>query len=239
MDSPVKQSCISGAVILGTALVLCAVIGSWTVLEVKNQNQTLTVTGAAYKTITSDYAIWQGTVATFSPALDQAYTKIDKDMKLLLAFLEKAGWDSSSYVIEGVQLYKRNNREGQTVGYDLSQSVTIESPEIQRTSALSKDVSSLIDKGVELRSHPPRYLYTHLDAMKLEMIHLATENARDRAEQLADASDTEVGALRSASVGVFQIRPLHSQSVSDYGMSDETSIAKEIACTIHASFGVE
>jgi hypothetical protein len=71
------------------------------------------------------------------------------------------------------------------------------------------------------------------------MIRAATENAKLRAEQLAESTGKKVGAPRSARVGVFQIRPLHSQEVSGYGINDLSSIEKEIVCTVHISFMIE
>lgn len=75
-------------------------------------------------------------------------------------------------------------------------------------------------------------LYT----VKIEMIRAATENAKQRAQQLAEITGRKVGAPASARVGVFQIRPLNSQEVSDMGMSDERSIDKEIVSTVNVSF---
>ena len=70
------------------------------------------------------------------------------------------------------------------------------------------------------------------------MIKAATGNAKLRAEQLAGSTDMQVGAPRSASVGVFQIRPLRSQEVSDYGINDQSTIDKEIVCTVHINFQI-
>jgi len=64
------------------------------------------------------------------------------------------------------------------------------------------------------------------------MINAATENAKLRAEQLARTTDQSVGASTAARVGVFQIRSLHSQDVSSRGISDVTSIDKEIVSTV-------
>ncbi len=90
-----------------------------------------------------------------------------------------------------------------------------------------------------LNSSNPRYLFTKLDSLNLKMIRKATENATLRAKQIAESTGKTVGAPVSARVGVFQIRPLHSQSVSARGISDATSIEKEIVSTVHMSFLIE
>ena len=93
--------------------------------------------------------------------------------------------------------------------------------------------------GIEFECGSPRYIFTGLNPLKVEMIRAATENAKLRADQLARSTGRDVGAPVSARVGVFQIRPLHSQEVSDYGINDQSSIDKEIVCTVHINFLIE
>ena len=59
------------------------------------------------------------------------------------------------------------------------------------------------------------------------------------AEQLAVNSGGKVGALRAAAQGVFQITPLYSTDVDDWGRYDTTTIDKAVKAvvTIHYSIG--
>ena len=38
---------------------------------------------------------------------------------------------------------------------------------------------------------------------------------------------------------VLQVTPRHSTVVSDYGLNDNSSIAKQIIAVVHASFAIE
>ena len=71
------------------------------------------------------------------------------------------------------------------------------------------------------------------------MIKAATENAKLRANQLAQTTGSDIGAPVSARIGVFQIRPQYSQEVSDYGINDMSSIDKEIVSTVSVAFRIE
>jgi hypothetical protein len=62
-----------------------------------------------------------------------------------------------------------------------------------------------LNQGVNFYSEAPRYYYTQLADLKIEMISKATEDARIRAEKIAAYSNGELGALQSAKMGVFQI----------------------------------
>ena len=230
---------ITIALILGAALIISAVIVSITIVNVKGFGQTISVTGAAYKPIRSDLAVWDGYLSATSADLGAAYATMKTDLAKVRQFLREQGFDSSAYALGTLSLTKNYNRERVITGYTLRQKVTVELEDVDRISRLANQASSLIEKGVEFESMAPRYLFTKLDEMKLEMIQAATENAKFRAEKLAESTGRGVGAPRSARVGVFQIRPLHSQQVSDYGINDVTSIDKEIASTVHVSFSFE
>ncbi|WAM34206.1 hypothetical protein OTK00_000385 [Caldicellulosiruptor morganii] len=68
------------------------------------------------------------------------------------------------------------------------------------------------------------------------MLSLATEDAVRRAKQIAKSTGSSVERLKSASMGVFQITPLYSTEVSDYGINDTTSIDKEITAVVNCEF---
>jgi len=224
------------SIIIGVALVVCTLLVSNTLVKVKGFGQTISVTGAAYKPITSDFGIWQATVTATATTLEAAYREVHRSMAVTEEFLQQRGFAADQYEIGSVQIMRDYNGDGEVIGFRLMQEVKIELPDVKRISRLAKEVSSLIEQGVEINSYQPQYLFTGLDSLKLEMIKAATENATARAEQLAETTGRKVGAPTSARVGVFQIRPLHSQEVSSMGMSDVYSIDKEIVSTVHVSF---
>jgi len=230
---------VVSSIIIGLSLILCAIIAGSTLVKIKGLGQTISVTGAGFKPIVSDFAVWEGRVSVSSPTLDTAYGELKEDLKIVERFLQKEGFVGSDYEIGTVSIMKTMNRDREVTGYNLVQTVKIEMADVDRITRIAKKSSSLIEGGVEFESRPPRYIFTGLEPLKLEMIKAATENAKMRAEQLAESTGKKVGAPRSARVGVFQIRPMHSQEVSDYGVNDQSSIEKEIVCTVHISFSIE
>ncbi len=230
---------LPGMVIIGLALVICAFVVRSTMIQIKGFGRTIQVTGAAFKPITSDFAIWEGNLQTSAMSLSAASAKLSRDADAVKAFLASSGFKDGEFEIGPVQVYRSYDREGQPTSYNLSQTIRTQAPDVARITQLSTAASALIQQGVELVSMPPRYVYTKLEDVKIEMIKAATENAKLRAEQLAETAGKEIGAPTSARVGVFQIRPIHSQEVSDYGINDVSSIEKEIVCTVNISFLVE
>lgn len=225
--------------VVAVALIICSYIVSSSILTVKSMGRVISVTGAAYKNITSDYAVWEGHVNVTSPTMESGYTRMKEARAKAESFLNDAGFSPDNYEVSTVQIYKNRNRDGEITGYDFRQQFKVELPDVNRIKKLAGDASSLIEAGFEFNSMPPRFLFTGLDTLKLEMIRAATENAQMRAHQLAATTGREVGPPVSAQVGVFQIRPRHSQEVSSMGISDVSSVEKEIVSTVHVSFLIE
>jgi len=231
-----NRGIVWASIALGVALIICAMLVGNTLVKVKGFGNTIRVTGAAYKPITSDYAIWDLSFGTTAPTLDAAYQTMKDDVATVETYLQENGLTEQQYSVNTVSVSRMYNRDGQPTDYRLWQQVRVELDDVNRIAELAKTSGQLIERGVELQSSNPRYLFTKLDSLKLEMIEKATVNAKERAERLAETTGREVGAPTSASVGVFQIRPLHSQEVSGMGMSDVSSIEKEIVSTVHVSF---
>ncbi len=227
---------VAASLVIGVCLIISTILIGSTLVRVKGMGQTISVTGAAYKPIMSNFAIWSGAITATNPTLDGAYDQIESGLTKVRAYMKKHGFEESEYGVKPISISKDYNRDHVFTGYTLRQQIEIELDSIQRVTELARNNSSLIEQGVEFLSYSPRYMFTGLDSLKLEMIEEATENARLRAEMLAGASGMKVGSPRSARVGVFQIRPRHSQEVSDYGINDQTSIEKEIVCTVHINF---
>ncbi|MFX5498413.1 SIMPL domain-containing protein, partial [Acinetobacter baumannii] len=70
-------------------------------------------------------------------------------------------------------------------GFSLSQSVSIESKDLDKVEVASREISALISQGVELSSKQPNYYYSKLEDLKLSLIAEASKNAKSRAENIA------------------------------------------------------
>lgn len=78
-------------------------------------------------------------------------------------------------------------------------------------------------------SEPPRYYYTKLADLKIEMISKATEDARIRAEKISEFSGGNLGELQSARMGIFQITGQNSNEDYSWGGTYNTSSREKTA----------
>jgi hypothetical protein len=109
------------------------------------------------------------------------------------------------------------NQDGRIIkttfsGYTLTQGIVMKSTEVDKIEQISRDITQLIDFGVEFFSMPPEYYYTKLDELKLDLIAKSSENTRIRAETIVRESGAKISKLRSASLGIFQITPENSST---------------------------
>ena len=75
--------------------------------------------------------------------------------------------------------------------------------------------------------------------MKMTLLEKATQNGYDRAQVLAKSSGSKVGTLANASQGVFQIVSYGSTDVSDYGISDTSSIKKNAKAVVSMEYFID
>ncbi|MHB1156013.1 MAG: SIMPL domain-containing protein [Phycisphaerales bacterium] len=212
--------------------------------KVKLRDQTITVKGYAEQPITSDLATWTAGIVTRNADRTAAYQQLEQQRTQLLAYLNQRGFAEQTVRFQPVDIeaqYKRGEKGERTNTielYEVSQSFTIQSDKVQLIAATARDASELIGRGIELQAGSPRYLYTQLGDMKLEMIGKATTNAHERAGRLLTGSGNALGDLKSASQGVFQITPAYSTEVSGDGENDTSSIDKVIKAVVTVEYAI-
>ncbi len=231
---------------IAAATIVSSVIFSKGFLSVtKFMREQITVTGSAQKDIKSDYAVWSGSFARRELTMAEAFQKLSEDLTKVKKYLtdqEVAEGDIIVNQIETETIYKKNEKGNDTntiEGYRLKQSVELRSKDVDKIARISREATGLINQGIEFCSGSPEYFYTKLDELKVEMLAKATENAKLRAENMVKATGNRIGFMRSARMGVFQITPVNSTEISDWGMNDTSALDKKVTAVVNASFSIE
>jgi hypothetical protein len=245
MENYYKGSYFSVAIILAAGIVIASLILANTWGSVASRNVTITVTGSASKEIRSDLAEWSGTFSNESPTLTDAYARLKESNKKVKNYLTGKGFEEEKLKFSAITtttLYATNTqgyKTEQVTGYRLSQRVSIESSDVDKIDKLSREATELINQGVEIDSYQPKFFYTKLGDLKVEMIGLASEDAKMRAEQIAKSTGDDIGEVRSSRTGVIQITAKNSTDVSDYGINDTSSLEKKITAVVSISFSID
>lgn len=240
------------AFIAAASAIACVSIFTGGLMDYKKSSggNGITATGSASSDFESDLIVWRGSFSVHGDTPKDAYSIIKNDSELVRKYLEENQVAEDEMVFSSVnisQTYRsRYDQEGtylgeETDGYDLTQSLTVSSYDIDRVENISRDITKLIESGVEFESELPEYYYTKLDEIKLDLIEKATANAKERIDIMSQGSGAREGKLLSASLGVFQITAKNSgsESYSYDGYLDTRSRFKTANITVKLNYAAD
>lgn len=200
--------------------------------------ETISVTGLAEKDFVSDQIVWTGNYSRKTMDLKEAYTLLKEDESKIRTYLKEKGIVDSEMVFSAVSIDKEFNQKtdvnGRNIGndftgYNLKQDVTIDSKNIDKIEKLSREVTELIQSGIEFNSSSPSYYYTKLAELKLDLLAKASADAKQRAETIAKNSGSSLGKIKKANMGIFQITGKNSNENYSYGGALNTSSKNKTA----------
>lgn len=205
------------------------------------------VTGGVTQDFTSDIIVAEATFKTKNIELKNAYKKLEDDRKLISDYLDDNNVPMDDVVFSSINIQKQyeykwdddGTKYEEFSGYLLKQNIKIESNEVLKIEGLSRDITTLIDQGIEIQSKAPYYFYSKLADLKIDMIAAATKDASERAMQIAKNANSSLGDLIQAKMGVFQITAKNStEGYSWGGTHNKTSKHKTATVTMRLSYGL-
>ena len=236
---------LNAGVALAIGLVMSSIIFGWFFAKSKKADEAITVTGAAKKRIKSDLVLWSVGVTYQAPTLADAYRQLSESVPRVKQYLIGKGIAENQIQISSIStttLKKQDANGAETseiTGYSLRQQLEVRSNDVDRIAQIAREATELINQGILVESNPPQYLYTQLGDLKIEMLGEAAKDAKIRAEKIAASTGNTIGTVRSARMGVLQITAADSTEVSDAGISDTSSIDKDMTAVINIGFAVE
>lgn len=226
------------SIIVGLSIVLTAYMFTDAFKNRNKTNNVISVTGLGSKDFVSDLIVWSGSFVKRNENLKEAYIALDADRESIKNYLISKGIKGDKIVFSAVDIEKEfddiydgqgNKTRSVFLGYRLMQNIQIESSEVDKVEGISRQVSELINSGIEFYSNPPAYYYTKLAALKIEMIAQATTDANVRAKSIAENAGSNIGKLKKADMGVFQIIAQNSSDDYSWGGSFNTSSKRKTA----------
>jgi len=231
--------------IISLSFIIVAIIIGQSFKSALKPNNSIKVTGSAKHDFISDIIVWKSSFSTKKMTLKEAYAKLDDDRKLISKYLVKSNIPLDDVVFSSISITEQFEskwddngvRYQDFSGFLLRQNLKIESNEVIKIEDLSRDITTLIDSGIEIQSGVPYYFYSKLADLKIDMIAEATKDANTRAQQIADKSNTKLGNLINAQMGVFQIIAKNStENYSWGGTHNKTSKHKTATVTMKLNY---
>ena len=231
------------------AAVLCISILSAAFLVAKNSHRIFSsaasdieVTGSTSQDFVSDLAVWQGDFYRQANDLKEAYALMKADKEVVRAFLLEQGIPGTDFAFLAIDIDQKFksvpqfNDEGDLVhreqvfdGYRLKRGFKVTSSDIDLIERISQDVTELIEQNVYITSYPPKYFYTQLGELKIQMIAAASADGQLRARTAVQGGGGDLGDLLETSIGVFQILGTNSDESFSWGGTLNTSSKQKTA----------
>ena len=252
MENRFKSSIIIGIAIIVTAFILGQSF------KKRNENlDSISVIGLGTKDFVSDEMLWSGSFTANRMDIKTAYGKIISDQKIVSNFFISKGFKPNEFTFGAVNFQKKF-REIRTVnaengyvnseqvfnGYEATQSISFsakKNPQLmKRIEEVSSKTSELINSGIELTSNSIQYTYSNLPSLKQSLIENATRDANERANKIVKTANGDLGKLKGANMGVFQITGQGSTEEDSYGGNNDTfSKNKTARITVRLEYNLD
>jgi hypothetical protein len=204
---------IVAALILGISAIVSACLIENGLTNMRTGDRYVTVKGVAERDVNADLALWPIRFVATGKTLTDAQNKARGSRDAIMAFLKLQAIDSEAVELQRLDVtdtranpYQDNGGEQKFI---INQTLMVRSADIDKIRQAGQAVSELVDSGVVLSSDygpaGPTYLFNGLNDIKPAMIAEATAAAREAAAQFANDAKAELGGLRRANQGVFQI----------------------------------
>jgi hypothetical protein len=245
LKTSMKEAKTLPALLIGLSLIIAAAIfGSlyYTTHTKLTTNNLLSVTGSAKTHVTSDKAKLVVSIShtVFQSSLPSGYENVAHDLKLINQLIDdskiKDKTITESPVFMNQAYYPDYMAENQ---YNLIQTFTIQSDDVDGITQLSQSIPSLADQGALVSVQSLEYFYSKLPELRVSLLSDAVKDAQARADNIASATGMKVGNVQSAAAGVVQVLAPDSIDVYDYGAYDTSTIEKDVMVTVKATFRLE
>lgn len=254
----IKELVKNNIVAFGVLISISWVISSFVLasgLSSINKRDTISVTGSSERIVESDAAKWTFTIT--KNAQESEYSSIFKQIKasnnLIEKFLVSQGFDKKEITFQpitsSVVCQSQNNvmYDGQgkqqcfgIFTYNIRQTVIVDSVDVAKIKEMSLNAENiLMQSGVQIQTVSVDFFYTKLADLRVDLLSLASKNAKERAIAIAKSTGDSIGGIKEASQGVFQVTQKNSTDVSDYGSYDTSTIEKKVTAIVRASFEVK
>ncbi len=232
--------------LIALAVVISAYLLSYAWIKTHRPKNSIAVTGLAQKDFISDLIVWTARVSRFSKDLKDANKLLNNDIEQIKKFMNSNGIKEDEYHFTPIQInreyHRKFNENGVQIaeefsGFTVSQNLVLESKSITIVEKMISKIGEIINEGIEFDVTQPDYFYTKLSDLKIKLLEDATKDARLRAETIAGNAGSSIGALKNASMGVFQITAQNSNESYDWGGSFNTkSKSKTASITVKLEY---
>lgn len=201
--------------ILGIALVLAAlVLGIFmvcTVKTLKSYDDTVTVRGLCEKEVPADRVVLRINYSAQDNSLVDLRHAIEDNDRIIISMLKQAGFTDDEIKYTSARINDRYDgyyTSNISYRYGANQTINVFTSKMDLVGELQNTIDADLLKKDIISSTYASYEYNGLNEIKPAMIAESLKNARSAADEFAKNSGSEIGKMRTASQGYFEIDDL-------------------------------
>lgn len=172
-------------------------------------DRAVTVRGLAEREAKADLAVLPLRFTSTGDELSQAQGKVDADTAVVRRFLAAEGYAPAEVTVGRFSVTDRQaeqySSQNYTTRFIVSQTVIVRTTKVEQALATTRRLNELVRQGVVLQDYSPAFIFTGLNRVRPAMIKEATASARTGAVQFARDSGSDLGPIKSATQGSFEI----------------------------------
>ena len=204
------------AIVLASGMALSGWFVSDGLITSREPVRIVTVKGLSERAVKADLGFWPVQFVVSGPNLEIARIGLERSEKAVLAFLADKGFKPTEIAVQNIMVRDRaagygNTNIGDDLRFVLTEDLLVTSKNVDLLAEAARSVSELLRAGVVFSSDAysagPSFIFTGISDLKGEMLSEATGRAREAAQKFATESGSNVGNIKSANQGVFQILP--------------------------------
>ncbi|MBR1424881.1 SIMPL domain-containing protein [bacterium] len=228
------------AVIFATAGLIAA-----SMVTKSMSNNSISVTGSYSQNVTSDSGLLEMDIHARKATKSAAFNALNEQQPIIINYLKKQGFKESEIELKSPNGYNvyvvtpNGMSTNKVEAYDASQRISVKSNDVQKIKKIATEISDLNSAVVDLNIYEPSYFYSKLSDLKVKMLEEAATDAKQRASAMLRPTHNKVGKIKSVKMGIFQVTPVDSNEVSDYGINDVSSIEKKVTSVANVTFGIK
>jgi len=233
-----KSDSLLKPIIIGLAIIITALILGNAFKNRNAKQDTISVIGLGTKDFVSDEIYWSGNFAAKAMDAKDAYNLITADKAKVKQFFLSKGFKETEIILSGVNFDKsyrtvtiegeNNSTKSESIfdGYTATQTISFSSkknPELmKKIETVIDQTAELINSGIQFNPNQVQYTFSDLPSLKHDLIEKATQDAKERAQKIVKTGKGDMGKLKDASMGVFQITGKGSVEEDSYGGTNDT-----------------
>lgn len=205
-----SKNIIQGAAIVLAALVL-GIFMVCTVKTLKSYDDTVTVRGLCEKEVPADRAVLRISYSAQDNDLADLRRTLEDNDKVIISILKQAGFTDDEIKYTSARINDRYDgyyTSNITYRYGANQTINVFTSKMDLVGKLQNSIDADLLKKDIISSTYATFEYNGLNEIKPAMIAESLKNARSAADEFAKNSGSEIGKMRTASQGYFEIDDL-------------------------------